>query len=88
MIQKIIRGRKEWLVPEAGTYCGQTTPTARISEIVSRRTRVSQSSHSLVVVALVHGLPASPAPCLTGHSLSRQKWRRAGSLLPCPPPIG
>src|SRR6266404_5768889 len=51
------RGRKKRLAPKFPTYCGQTTPTVRMRVIVSRRTRVSQSSHSLVAKLLSMACP-------------------------------
>ncbi len=77
MIQKIISGRKKRLVLKPGIYCGQTTPMVRMSVIVSRRTRVNQSSHSRVAKLLsiagprLHaGIRASPK--------SRQELRKTG----------
>src|ERR1700722_1262011 len=62
VIQKMIRGRKKRLPGEAGTYFGHTTPTARMSVIISRRTRVSHSSHSfmLALCCIFRPRPASP----------------------------
>src|SRR6266404_5123697 len=52
VIQKMMSGRKKRLVLKPGIYCGQTTPMVRMRVIVSRRTRVNQSSHSLVAKLL------------------------------------
>src|SRR4029077_19359073 len=45
VIHKITIGRKKRGEAPEGTY-GQATPTARISPIISSRTRVSHSNHS------------------------------------------
>src|ERR1700741_2535066 len=70
-------------MPEAGTYCGQTTPTPRINAIISRRTRVNHSSHSrrLNVCSMdwKPGPTGFPPPL---HILNRK--RRTGHI-PCPP---
>src|SRR5258708_2678434 len=66
VIQKMTSGRKKRLVLRPGIYCGQTTPIVRISVIVSKRTRVNQSSHSLIVkllsIARPRLVPASGHP--------------------------
>src|SRR6201981_1098491 len=49
MIQKMMMGRNSRLVACPAAYCGQNTPTARISTIISSRTRASHCSHSRFV---------------------------------------
>src|SRR6266853_4836605 len=49
MIQKMMMGRNNRLVACPAAYCGQNTPTARISTIISSRTRASHCSHSRFV---------------------------------------
>src|SRR5437879_12687609 len=44
----MIRVRKNRLGLRPGTYCGHTTPTVRMSVIVSSRTRASHSSQAFV----------------------------------------
>ncbi len=46
VIHRMTIGRNNRGAPVEGMYCGQTTPTPRISAIISRRTFVSHSSHS------------------------------------------
>src|SRR6267143_2800456 len=67
------RGRKKRLAPRFPTYCGQTTPTVRMSVIVSRRTRVNQSSHSPVAKLLSIARPR----LYPGIPKSKQAWRKA-----------
>src|SRR5256885_12825600 len=76
----MINGRKKRFELKPGIYCGQTTPMVRISVIVSRRTRVNHSSHSLVAKLLSiarprlrPGIRASPSP---GRNSRRRRKTR------------
>src|SRR5713226_3372811 len=73
VIQKMISGRKKRLALRPGIYCGQTTPTVRMSVIVRRRTRVNHSSHSLVAKLLSIARPR----LYPGIPESWQEMRRA-----------
>src|SRR5215467_1093090 len=80
VIQLTIRVRKKRLVLSPGTYCGQTTPTVRMSVMVRRRTRASHSSHALV--AKLWSM-VSPRPTrVQGIPESRQEIRGRS----CQPP--
>ena len=69
VIHRMMIGRKKRVLPVGGEYCGQTTPTARISAIMSSRTLVSHSNHSRRVnvcsMRWKRGLLPLPSPTLS-----------------------
>src|SRR5712692_8814245 len=82
----MISGRKKRFELKPGIYCGQTTPMVRMSVIVSRRTRVNHSSHSLVAKLLSIVRPRlHPGIRASGHPQVQAGKVEDRECLLCPP---